>query len=112
MEQLRDRTNLPYTIHKMEDKMPDTKISDMIRTILATAVHNKKTRRPKVESQCQCCKPWGHEATHCDNLVKTMFVIDYAKKHGKQSEKVCEAFCKKNSHETQALIKTLKALPN
>jgi hypothetical protein len=41
-----------------------------------------------------------------------MFAIDYAKKNADKTEKVCESFNKKNSQETQTIIKTLKALPN
>jgi hypothetical protein len=71
-----------------------------------------KPHRPKVEMQYTCCKLYGHEESHCDHLAKTMFVIDYAKKHGDKTEKVCEAFSKKNSKEMQAIIKHLKAHPN
>jgi hypothetical protein len=72
----------------------------------------RRPQRPKMEVQCHCCKLYGHEETHCDHLAKTMFVIDYAKKNEDKTAKVCEAFSKKNSKETQALIRTLKALPN
>jgi hypothetical protein len=72
----------------------------------------RKPRRPKMEVQCYCCKLYGHEETHCDHLAKTMFVVDYAKKHEEKTAKVCEAFNKKNSKETQALIRHLKAMPN
>jgi hypothetical protein len=41
-----------------------------------------------------------------------MFVIDYAKKNEDKMTKVCEAFSKKNSKETQAVIRHLKTLPN
>jgi hypothetical protein len=73
---------------------------------------SRRPRRPKMEVQCHSCKLWGHEETHCDHLAKTIFAIEYAKKHSDKAEKVCEAFNKKNSRETQTIIKTLKALPH
>jgi hypothetical protein len=72
----------------------------------------RKPCRPKVEIKCNCCKLWGHEETHCNHLAKTIFIIKYTKKNGEKSKKVYDTFCKRNSREIQALIKTLKALPH
>jgi hypothetical protein len=77
-----------------------------------TAQPQRKPRRPKLEIQCQSCKQWGHDDPHCDHLAKTLFCIEFAKKNQDKVEKVCEAFHKKNSRETQALIRHLKAMPS
>jgi hypothetical protein len=72
----------------------------------------KRFRRPKVEIQCPGCKLWGHEDTTCDFLARTLFALDYTKKNTEKAEKIAEAFCRKNSKEAKAFIKTLSAFPS
>jgi hypothetical protein len=62
-----------------------------------------------MEVQCSSCKLYGHEESHCDHLAKTIFVIKYAKKNPEKAERVADAFSKKNSQDTQALIGMLTA---
>jgi hypothetical protein len=68
-------------------------------------------RRPKLDIQCPGCKLWGHDDTTCDFLARTLFAIDYTKKNTDKAEKIAEAFCRKNTKEAKAFIKTLSAFP-
>ncbi len=71
----------------------------------------KPFRRPRIEVQCPGCKLWGHEDTTCDFLARTLFALDYAKKSPEKAEKIADAFCRKNTKEAKAFIKTLSAFP-
>ena len=73
--------------------------------------HRKRFRRPKLDIQCPGCKLWGHDDTTCDFLARTLFALDYTKKHTEKAEKIAEAFCRKNTKEAKAFIKTLSAFP-
>jgi hypothetical protein len=71
----------------------------------------KRFRRPKLDIQCPGCKLWGHDDTTCDFLARTLFALDYTKKQPDKAEKIAEAFCRKNTKEAKAFIKTLSAFP-
>jgi hypothetical protein len=107
---LQDKDDDPIVRYTRDGK-PDNRRFDRDKNQRRGGGSARKPRRPKLEVQCHSCKLYGHEETHCDHLAKTIFVIEYAKKNPEKAENVADAFRKKNSRETQAIIKTLKSFP-